>query len=136
MDIDEQERRLMVANHGPEVTSGDVLADMRRWLRDNLADLPRNHRDDVVLVADSLGVHAVETGWGLRELRLKTVAGGACVRLEVELRAPVVPGEPLSPRHGLPLRVVDQLSEGYGLIERGGVQIMWAEVAIVDPPHP
>lgn len=66
---------------------------------------------------------------------MKTVAGGACVRIEVDMRTPVVPGDPLSPPQGLNLRVVDELSEGYGLIGRDGVQVMWAEVAIVDPPH-
>lgn len=136
MDIDEHGRRLVLADQASQACAGDALADLRRWLRDHLAALPRHRRDDVVLVADGLGVHAVKHGWGLRELRLATVAGGACVRIEIDLHAPVVPGQPLSLRHGVPLRVVDQLSEGYGLIERDGVQVLWAEVAIVDPPHP
>ncbi len=66
--------------------------------------------------------------------RAKTVAGGACARIEVDMRSPVVPGEPLSPLQGHDLRAVDQLSEGYDLIERDGVQVLWAEVAIVDTP--
>lgn len=133
--IDEGERRLVPAED-PTAATGNVLAGMRSWLRDYLADLPRHHRDDVVQVADSLVVHAVQQGGGLRELRLKTVAGGACVRVEVDMRATVIADEPPSRLHGLNMRVLDQLSDGHGLIERDGVPVMWAEVVIADPPHP
>lgn len=48
-NIDEGERRLVPAED-PTAATGNVLAGMRRWLRDHLAD--------------SLVVHAVQRGGG------------------------------------------------------------------------
>lgn len=129
-NADKPERRLVVDEPAVEADTGDALAEVRRWLRANIEELTEERRDDVALVADALAVHATENGEGLREVRLATKPGGTSIRIEVDLSSTAVADEPQSALRGLNLSVVDDLAEGYGLLRRGPVQVVWAEVAV------
>lgn len=88
-------------------------------------------RDDVVLVADTLVARAVRKLSRPLELRLRPVAGGRCVRIEVQVQPNWVVNLALLFPKGVGCDLIGQLSKRFGLEDRDDGSVLWAEVALL-----
>lgn len=108
-----------------------MLDRSRAWVHAQMAaTVPDRVRDDVVLVADTLVARGF---WNLSrpaELRLRPVARGRCVRIEVQLEPIGEIVRPLGFPDAIGPDLIYAFGESFGLEDRDDGPVMWAEVAL------
>lgn len=125
----------------PSQNSGDLVLDLgactppmvtvRRWAADALADLSDEALGDVLLVVTELVTNAYDHGAFAREIRLLRIPEPCAVRIEVNDSSPEQPvlGQSRIGRHrGRGLKIVDRLSNEWGVIPNVVGKTVWAEV--------
>ncbi len=117
----------------------ESVRQSRRFIADAVRDLPRDVRDQIVLMVSELATNALIHGAGgfamtvertATDLRVSVVdQGEADPRQGPSLRSPR-PDEP----HGRGLRIVDKLADewGTGAAPFGIGQVVWFRVALSD----
>ncbi|WP_326837102.1 ATP-binding protein [Amycolatopsis rhabdoformis] len=85
--------------------------------------------DDALLIVTELATNAVEHGAGKPLLRLRHA--GAVVRVEVADDSPVLPAtRPAGPDGGWGLRLVRELSLGWGVTPATPGKVVWCELGL------
>lgn len=104
------------------------VADVREFVRTQLAQWRyRGRRDDVVLIASEMVTNALLHGEGEPVLRLSGSAWQ--VRVEVSDDSPTLPAvRQAGSDGGWGLRLLDQLSAGWGAFPQGIGKVVWCEL--------
>lgn len=104
------------------------VAEVREFVRTQLAAWRyRGWRDDVVLIASEMVTNALLHGEGEPVLRLSGSAWR--VRIEVSDDSPTLPAvREAGADGGWGLRLLDQVSAGWGAFPRGTGKVVWCEL--------
>jgi anti-sigma regulatory factor (Ser/Thr protein kinase) len=118
-----------------DVTEGhDSVAAIRQLVRDSLtAWRYRGRHDDAVLIISELVTNALLHGGGVPVLRL----AGTSWRLRVEVsdQSPELPAiRDAGSDGGWGLRLLDEVSLGWGVVPRDNGKVVWCELGTVLAP--
>jgi anti-sigma regulatory factor (Ser/Thr protein kinase) len=123
-------------------TDTAALAEIRRWIATELAELGRDHVTDVIQVADELASNAYEHADGPCAIHLRRQLVPCLITIEVEDPAAATPtvgrsrfGEAANRGRGLVL--VEHVAQAWGVRDndRGpGSKTVWAEINCDERP--
>lgn len=108
-----------------------LLATVRRWAGEFLAELAEDDLGDVLLVMTELVSNAYDHGRPARRIRLLRVQEPPEVRIEVEdtsLELPVLGRSRINDDRGRGLIIVDNLATSWGVVRHAGGKTVWASV--------
>jgi serine/threonine-protein kinase RsbW len=113
----------------------ESVSEARRFVRDVLADRPSEARDSIELMVSELATNCIRHAHSAFDVTLQTTR--RTVRVEVCDSQPGRP-EPQSPSPNEPtgrgLRIVEALSDTWGVEPSPGGKIVWFEIKRVDAP--
>jgi anti-sigma regulatory factor (Ser/Thr protein kinase) len=118
-------------------SSASSLTRVRRWLTEKLSGLERDHRQDVIQVADELTSNAYEHAGGPHAIHVSRHQLPCLVVVEVEDAAPATPTLGHSrfgtgAHRGRGLVLVDELADAWGVRRsgaHGGGKTVWARIS-------
>ncbi|WP_461122860.1 ATP-binding protein [Saccharothrix stipae] len=108
-----------------------VLASVRRWAAEALADLTEDELDDCMLLVTELVSNAYDHSVSPRTVRLRRSPNWHFVRIEVDDASPdelTFGRSRLGPNRGRGLIIIDKLAGNWGVNPRPGGKTVWAEL--------
>lgn len=118
------------AGHVP--AADNPFPELRTWVRRELSDVAADRVDDAVMVLDELATNAHRHGGGMRALRLRRLARGRCLRVEVDDHTRARPVITRSPggTGGYGLHLVDAVATAWGARLHPWGKTVWAEMSL------
>lgn len=115
------------------------VGESRRFVADSVGDLPRDVREQIVLMVSELATNTLVHAAGGFQMTIERTAYDIRVSVVDEGRAGGREGPSVrSPRpdepHGRGLRIVQKLADAWGTTEApwGGGQVVWFRVVLAD----